>query len=236
VLDLGCGANTVLADYRTPGREVWGTDFQRHPQLQHPEWFRLLNPRGEVPFPDAHFDAVASVMVLEHVAEPELFLREVARVLRPGGRFIGHTISGAHYITFLRRLFGLLPHSVNQAVVRVLYGRAEVDTFPAFYRLNTIGRLRPFCGPAGLELRDVRRYADPGYFRFGRAIEALAVLADWVLEGVGEGLGRLYLTAVLEKPIAPPQAAEPRGRRPHLPRVTTRTSPLLNVSATTPVA
>jgi SAM-dependent methyltransferase len=200
VLDLGCGANTHLAPYRTPEREVWGTDFEPHPELQHADWFRRLGPRGEIPFPDEHFDAVASVMVLEHVADPGLFLREVARVMRPGGRFVGHTVSGAHYVTFIRRLFGLLPHSVNQAVVRALYGRSEADTFPAFYRLNTVTRLRPFCRPAGLDLLTVRRYADPGYFRFAPLFLALAVVADRVLEVVGAGWGRLYMTAVLEKP------------------------------------
>ena len=176
VLDLGCGVNADLENYRTPDREVWGTDFQAHPELQHPEWFRLLGNGGRIPFPDDHFDSVTAVMVLEHVADPRAFLSEVARVLRPGGRFIGHTISGTHYVTFIRRLFGLLPHAVNQTLVKKLYGRAEADTFPAFYRLNT----EAACGGSAMRLgwtRRVRRYADPGYFRFARPLETAAILA-----------------------------------------------------------
>src|SRR5947209_13302889 len=42
VLDLGCGANDLLARFRTPEREVWGADLQRHPELAHPKWFRLM--------------------------------------------------------------------------------------------------------------------------------------------------------------------------------------------------
>jgi SAM-dependent methyltransferase len=200
VLDLGCGVNADLEAYRTDEREVWGTDFQAHPELRHAEWFRLLGSDGAIPFPDRHFDTVAAVMVLEHVANPRAFLREVARILRSGGRFVAHTISGTHYVTFIRRLIGLLPHRINQSLVNVLYGRAEVDTFPAYYRLNTESRVRRFNAGAGLELANVRRYADPGYFRFAGPIENLTILADRILDALAPGWGRLYVTFTLEKP------------------------------------
>ncbi len=201
ILDLGCGVNSDLEAYRTSEREVWGTDFQVHPELRHPEWFRLLHSDGTIPFADGFFDAIAAVMVLEHVADPRAFLREVARTLLPGGQFIGHTISGAHYVTFIRRLIGLLPHAINQSLVKKLYGRSEVDTFPAFYRLNNEARMRRFCSSAGLELVGTRRYADPGYFRFAPILENAAILTDRVLEALFPGCGRLYATFIVEKPV-----------------------------------
>jgi ubiquinone/menaquinone biosynthesis C-methylase UbiE len=200
ILDLGCGINTDLARYRTFDREVWGTDFHPHPRLQHSEWFRPLRKDETIPFPDAYFDTVVTVMVLEHVVDPEPFLKEVSRVLRPGGQFIGHSISGTHYVTFIRRLFGLLPHSTNQAIVKALYNRPEVDTFPAYYRLNTQTELHRQCIEAGLNFVDYQRYADPGYFRFAKPVEALAILTDRLLDSLCRGWGRLYFTMVAEKP------------------------------------
>lgn len=44
--------------------------------------------------PSESFDIVVSVEVLEHVVEDELFVREVARILKPGGVFIMTTPNG----------------------------------------------------------------------------------------------------------------------------------------------
>ena len=213
ILDLGCGSNSDLAPYRSSTQEVWGTDFQAHPELQHPEWFRLLQSDGTIPFPDGFFDTVVCVMVLEHVVEPLRFLKEVGRVLRPGGRFIGHSISGMHYVTFLRRMFGLLPHTTNQAIVKLLYNRAEVDTFPAFYRMNTRSRLSRTCLEAGLKIVGMQRYADPGYFRFAKPVQTAAILLDRILDGLCPGWGRLYFTMTAEKTETPSASApSPMGR------------------------
>jgi SAM-dependent methyltransferase len=43
---------------------------------------------GTLPLPPASVDAVLSTQVLEHVADPELYLSECQRVLRPGGRLL----------------------------------------------------------------------------------------------------------------------------------------------------
>lgn len=44
-----------------------------------------INSDGHVECEDGTFDLVLSTQVLEHVQEPELFLKEAFRVLRPGG-------------------------------------------------------------------------------------------------------------------------------------------------------
>ena len=41
-----------------------------------------------MPFPDAHFDAVVSIETLEHVGDESLTLREIHRVLTPGGTLV----------------------------------------------------------------------------------------------------------------------------------------------------
>jgi SAM-dependent methyltransferase len=202
VLDLGCGGNAELARYRTGGREVWGADLAAHPRLRHRRWFRPLRPDGGIPLPDGWFDLIAARWVLEHVRDPGAFLAEVRRALRPSGRLVALTVNGGHYVTWVTRLLGQLPHGLTQWLVRRLYGREPHDTFPTYYRLNTPGQFRRLARRGGLELAHLTRLANPDYFSFSPTLRRVAVLVDWLLERAGTGLGRLYVVTVLRRPGA----------------------------------
>jgi ubiquinone/menaquinone biosynthesis C-methylase UbiE len=200
VLDVGCGDNTSLARYRRPGLSVYGVDYQEHPDLQYGESFRLLGSRGQIPFPAATFDVVTAQWVLEHVCRPRQFLAEVGRVLKPGGVLVAHSVNANHYVTWLRQMLGLLPHASVQNLVYRLYGRAEHDTFPTYYRLNSEERLRSCGQRAGLEMLRFQRFADGGfYFRFSPLLRQAAIVADWLLEKAAPGYGRIYFTVVMRK-------------------------------------
>lgn len=93
VLDIGCGAGNMpkaIRHYR-PDLEVWGTDLSQHAlktALAGPDGARFVAAGGErLPFPDGFFDAVTMFDVLEHIPDPVGALREIRRVLRPGGLF-----------------------------------------------------------------------------------------------------------------------------------------------------
>src|SRR5205814_177285 len=77
-----------------------------------------------VPYTDASFDAVICTQVLEHSVDPDALLREMWRVLRPGGRLLITVpfMWGLHETPFdFRRYssFGL-PRAVEAAGFRVL--------------------------------------------------------------------------------------------------------------------
>lgn len=210
ILDFGCGDNSTFGLYRTWGHRVWGADFQRHPHLADPTWFQSLDPTGTAPFADGSFDVIAARWVLEHVKDPDTFLAEAARLLRPGGWLVALTVNAAHYVSWLTRLLGLLPHAVTQHLARCLYGRPVHDTFPTWYRLNTPAAVGRAARRTGLEVAQVERLANADYFSFSRPLHHAAVLADWLLEALGTELGRIYLIVTLHKPAV---GARPAFRR-----------------------
>ncbi len=74
-LDIGCGDGYFLK--RSACKERFGLD-----RLLGDEVTDTLN------FPDDHFDYVTLLGVMEHLENPEGLVREVHRVLKPGGRLI----------------------------------------------------------------------------------------------------------------------------------------------------
>jgi SAM-dependent methyltransferase len=85
VLDFGSGAGYQALRLRELGFTVDAVDLEVPPRAVKPV-FAVRSYDGRVlPFPDAHFDAVMSSNVLEHVRELPLTLSELARVLKPGG-------------------------------------------------------------------------------------------------------------------------------------------------------
>jgi ubiquinone/menaquinone biosynthesis C-methylase UbiE len=101
-LDVGCGPGqfTILFAEKLPDAEVWGIDLaptmielaRRHASESTAAdrlHFEVADV-AKLPFPDDHFDAVMSSGSIKHWPDQAAALREIHRVLAPGGRaFIG---------------------------------------------------------------------------------------------------------------------------------------------------
>ena len=82
ILDYGC-ADVPYRHFFPAAAEFVAADLPGNPHAT-----LELRPDTTVPVEDATFDALISTQVLEHVADPALYLSECFRVLRPGGRML----------------------------------------------------------------------------------------------------------------------------------------------------
>jgi peptidoglycan/xylan/chitin deacetylase (PgdA/CDA1 family) len=96
VLDLGCDAGRTRDIFKGANADIdWlGVDIddsfearqRTHPGIPFKKWDGI-----RIPIDDSSIDLVYCHQVLEYVCFPQLVLSEVARVLKPGGFFIGST-------------------------------------------------------------------------------------------------------------------------------------------------
>jgi SAM-dependent methyltransferase len=96
VLDLGCGTGDSVEQFRSlnPGVRWLGVDLEESPEVEQrtrtDAEFRTFDGRS-IPADDGSIDLVYCKQVLEHVEDRRALIEDVARVLRPGGLFVGST-------------------------------------------------------------------------------------------------------------------------------------------------
>lgn len=168
VVDIGCGRGREdRARWDDlPPVELIGLDRDpdaaTHPDLTS---FRLLSDETPWPVRSGSADLVISRYVLEHAEDPPAFFAEVARMLKPGGRFVFLT-PNRYYPPMI--VSQLLPHRAKQRLLAWTGHSASEDVFPTYYRANTARSLRRLATASGLELErlSIREYAPTRYLDF----------------------------------------------------------------------
>ena len=115
LLDLGCGTGNHIARYGTRGFETAGVDgsekMLEHARVANPSAILELADVEHIPFDEASFDFVLCVEVLRYLPDAAPCIREIARVLRPGGTCLATAtpILNLNGYSAINRIAGLVP-------------------------------------------------------------------------------------------------------------------------------
>jgi SAM-dependent methyltransferase len=194
VLDVGSGNGYVLSRYAAAGARTVGIDLTRAAVDLCRRRFELRQLAGsfvqgnaeDLPFVTGSFDCVCSMGVLHHTPDTARAVREVHRVLKPGGRMI---VMFYHRESFLYRVkFPVVRtftgKSIQQQVDEVdgvgnpkgdvyskrelltlLQGFTNVELFAGQLPWHKLGALKGVL-PAGLRRSAERRW---GWFLYAKA-------------------------------------------------------------------
>ena len=85
ILDFGCGEGHLVQAFNSLGYDAYGADVIDCPALDEEHFRKISFAPYRLPFEDNTFDYVYSTSVFEHVLNTEEALKEIYRVLKPGG-------------------------------------------------------------------------------------------------------------------------------------------------------
>ncbi|MCR4325890.1 MAG: methyltransferase domain-containing protein [Patescibacteria group bacterium] len=88
LLDVGCGRGDFAGAFLAEGLAVDGVDREAAEGFPPGVTFTSSDVAQTLPYPDGTFDVVFSKSVVEHMVDPELFVRENLRVLKHDGLLI----------------------------------------------------------------------------------------------------------------------------------------------------
>lgn len=109
VLDFGCGNMFTSIELLkiVPSLKITGLDVIKDQNLDENALkdsrlqFKLLETKA-IPFPDNTFDAAVALATMHHTEDPEYYLSELKRVIKPGGSII---LIEEMYVNFVDRIW-----------------------------------------------------------------------------------------------------------------------------------
>lgn len=130
ILDIGCGTGHLAGELMNRGYDAWGVDFsagmvQYAREHYNPERFSAGDIEN-IKFPDSTFDGVMCLGVVEYLDSDEPALREMWRVLKPGGYAVITTPNSMCPFYYIDRAIETMV-GVARPVVRTVRPKPPVD-------------------------------------------------------------------------------------------------------------
>lgn len=202
VLDVGCGNGSMTSlDFKSQCKMVVGVDVCNDLKANSSLHHAVSGTLESIPLQSGSVDLVLCRYVVEHLPYPLGVFREFFRVLRDGGRIVLLTPNRWHYVSLISRFSPFRFHRWFNS----LYGVAEEDTFPTFYRANSQGHILRLAEQSGLRVVVLQMLeTSPNYLEFSRILYRVGIAYERLVNRWAVlAPFRVNIVATLKKPVTP---------------------------------
>ena len=173
LLDIGCGYGFFLKEMKLRGWDVEGVEVsQTGRQYSQDKWSIHVysQPLEDLDIPENSFDVVTLFYLIEHVNDPLVLLREVNRILRPGGLILlrwPHT-------TPIVRILGSLSRKLDLYHTPYHLYDFSPETMKMLLAITDFKNVETIIGGYTLPPREIYRWASMIFGGLGEAVYFLS--------------------------------------------------------------
>ncbi len=198
LLDAGCGKKSWVHKYSGKFKYSAGMDISSE-AIRHNRGFNALvsGDAANLPFKDGAFDVVVSQWMIEHVDRIDEVVKEFHRVLKKDGSLVVVTNSRYHPMMFLS---SILPTKFRDWLKKKIFPPyIDEDTFPTYYRFNSLGRIDALLSKYGFE-KQFSSYTGAPFFLFHKFLFKLSEIYERVTDLKFLRLMKMHLVVHYVKP------------------------------------
>lgn len=162
VLDVGCGGGFLSNDLARAGFRVTGIDLSKESLKIAEAYDETHSVKYEVadafalPYPNETFDSVTAMDFLEHIDDPQKVIKELSRVLKPGGLFFFHTFNRGpvSWLVVIKMVEWLVKNTPkNMHVIHLFIKPKELENYchSAGMRVLAMTGIRPVLSSINLK-------------------------------------------------------------------------------------
>jgi len=194
LLDIGCGRQTFGVDYYKKAAEWVGVDPDKEALADNtgPMQQKLNFAIKDIPESIVQFDLVIAQWVLEHLSDPDIEIKKISQLCKPGGYFIFTTTNLNSPLVWLSNIS---PTKIKKNIRKSTLGIDEEDTYPTKYLINRPAKIDRCLKEQGFESVILKTVGVLTYFAFNRHVLRAKVLFDKFVEKIS--FGRVFRTHII---------------------------------------
>ena len=197
ILDVGCGHGDFLKPVYDRAPSTYGLDpdkaaLDKNTFIKN----KFVGSVEKMPFENDFFDLVVCAWVFEHLPEPLTAVKEIFRVLKPGGKLIFLTPNVWNYNVWIIRL---VPERFHDFFTKKLYHRQEHDTYPKKYKINSVKKILTTLSFIGFKKTEIILNGDPSYISFNPLLFKFACFLEKILNLKCFHNAKVHIIGIFEK-------------------------------------
>jgi ubiquinone/menaquinone biosynthesis C-methylase UbiE len=161
IIHLGSGKSSLskYCSMNLNHKNIYSLDINYDVLILNPDTYKIVADASEIPFLSNSADLIATEHTFEHFINPEQVLKEIYRILKPGGYLVSTFPNSWYYASVISHL---TPYWFHVFYLKLLHGASDEiikqEKFPTYYKFNSYNKIKKLSKKLGFKITAFKTY------------------------------------------------------------------------------